>query len=79
MEDCAPFTFLGNWALVAPYMCSKFCIFDKPILDEYVSQVEGDPQLLQSCFRATWDSLTPIVREMHPSFESLVVTGALGM
>jgi hypothetical protein len=40
MEDCAPSTFLGNWDLVAPYLCSRFCIFNRPILEEYVSQVE---------------------------------------
>jgi hypothetical protein len=37
MEDCAPFASLGNWALVAPYLCFRFHIFDKPILEEYVS------------------------------------------
>ncbi len=35
MEDCAPFTFLGSWVLVAPYLCSMFHIFDRPILEEY--------------------------------------------
>jgi hypothetical protein len=28
MEDYAPSTFLGSWALVAPYLCSRFHIFD---------------------------------------------------
>jgi hypothetical protein len=37
MENYAQSDVLGNWALVAPYLCSKFCIFDKPILEEYVS------------------------------------------
>ncbi len=41
MEDCALFVFLGSWALVAPYLCFRFCIFDRPILEEYVSHVEG--------------------------------------
>jgi hypothetical protein len=41
MEDCAPFAFLGNWALMALYLCSRFCIFYKTILEEYVSQVVG--------------------------------------
>jgi hypothetical protein len=45
MEDYAPSNFLGNWVLVVPYLCSKFRIFDKPILEEYVSQVEGGPHL----------------------------------
>jgi len=45
MEDCVPFIFLGSWALVAPYLCSKFRIFDRPILEEYVFQVEGGPHL----------------------------------
>jgi hypothetical protein len=36
MEDCAPSTFLRSWALVAPYLCFRFCIFDKPILEKYV-------------------------------------------
>jgi hypothetical protein len=49
MEDCAPSIFLGSSVLVAPYLCSKFHIFDRPILEEYVFQVEGGPHLLQSC------------------------------
>jgi hypothetical protein len=36
MEDYAPFTFLGNMVLMTPYLCSRFRIFDKPILEEYV-------------------------------------------
>jgi hypothetical protein len=46
MEDCAPFVFLGSWALVAPYLCFRFYIFNRPILEEYTYQVEGSPHLL---------------------------------
>jgi hypothetical protein len=46
MEDCAPSTFLGSWPLVASYLCSRFCIFNRHVLEEYVSQVEGGPHLL---------------------------------
>jgi hypothetical protein len=52
MEDCAPSTFLGNWALVVPYVCFKFHIFNKPILEEYGFQLEGGPHLLQLCLCA---------------------------
>ncbi len=45
MEDGALPVFLGSWVLVVSYMCSKFCIFDKPVLEEYVSQVEGGAHL----------------------------------
>jgi hypothetical protein len=41
MEDYAPSTFLGSWALVPPYLCFKFHIFNRPILKKYVSQVKG--------------------------------------
>jgi hypothetical protein len=34
MEDCAPSIFLGSWALVVRYLCSKFQIFDTPILEK---------------------------------------------
>jgi hypothetical protein len=37
MEDYAPFAFQGNWILVVPYLCSKFRIFHKFVLEEYVS------------------------------------------
>jgi hypothetical protein len=40
MEDCAPFIILKNWALVALYLCSRFCIFYRPVLEKYVFQVE---------------------------------------
>ncbi len=41
MEDYAPFAFLGNWALIARYLSSKFHIFDRPILEKYIFQIEG--------------------------------------
>ncbi len=36
MEDYAPSIFLVNWDLVVPYLCFKFCIFNKHVLGEYV-------------------------------------------
>jgi hypothetical protein len=36
MEDYAPSAFLRSWALVASYLCYKFHIFDRLVL-EYVS------------------------------------------
>jgi hypothetical protein len=39
MEDCAPFVFLKSWVLVVPYLCFRFHIFNKHVLDKYVSQV----------------------------------------
>ncbi len=68
MEVCAPSTFLGNWVLVAPYLCSRFHIFDKPILDEYVFQVEGGPHLLSSCLSIIQDNIFLIVNDMHLFF-----------
>jgi hypothetical protein len=43
MEDYAPSVFLRNGALVASYLCFRFCIFNRPILEKYVSQVGGGP------------------------------------
>jgi hypothetical protein len=43
MEDCAPSIFLKNWALMVSYLCFKFHIFYRPILELYVFQVEGGP------------------------------------
>jgi hypothetical protein len=37
MEDCAPFSFLRNWVLVTLYLYLRFHIFDRSILEEYVS------------------------------------------
>jgi hypothetical protein len=79
MENCAPSTFIGNWALVVPYLCARFHIFDRPILEEYVSQIEGGPHLLQSYLHATQYGLPPVVRVMHLSFESLTITRTLGL
>jgi hypothetical protein len=45
MEDCAPYVFLRSWVLMVPYLCSRFHIFNRPILKEYVSQVENGPHL----------------------------------
>jgi hypothetical protein len=79
MEDCAPSTFLGNWALVVPYLCSKFRIFNKSILEEYVSQDEGGPHLLQSCLRVAWNSFPPVVKEMQFFLKTMVVIGILSL
>ncbi len=46
MEDCVASTFLRSWVLVVSYLCSRFHIFDRPILEKYVSQVERGPHLL---------------------------------
>jgi hypothetical protein len=61
---------------VVPYLCSKFHIFDKSILEEYVSHVDGGPHFLKSCLRATQNILLLTTKRMHPSFESLVVINA---
>ncbi len=50
------------------YLCSRFCIFIKPILEDYVSYIEGGPHLLQSCFRVAQDNLPFITREIHLFF-----------
>jgi len=68
-----------SWALVVPCLCFKFHIFDKPILEKYVSQVERGSHLLQSCLCATRNGLPLVAKEMHPFFESLAVTDALGL
>ncbi len=49
-------------------LCFRFCIFDRPILEKYVSQVEGGPHLLKSCLHATQNGLLPTTKEMHPCF-----------
>ncbi len=36
MEECALSVFLGSWLVVVPYLCSRFCIFDRFLLKEYV-------------------------------------------
>jgi hypothetical protein len=61
--------------MVIPYLCSRFCIFNRPLLEEYVSQVEGGgAHLLHYCLHVARYGLLSITRDMHLSFESLVVT-----
>jgi hypothetical protein len=76
MEDYVPFVFLRSWVLVALYLCFRFRIFDRPVLYEYVFQVEKGPRLLQSCLCVVQNGLPPATKEMHASFKNLVVTGA---
>ncbi len=45
MEGCAPFVFLGSWALVAPYLCFRFCIFDRPMYQQKILVVKFDMSL----------------------------------
>jgi hypothetical protein len=79
MEDCSPSAFLRSWVLVTPYLCFRFCIFDKPILEYYVFQVEGSPHLLKSCLCVARYGLLFAAKEMHPSFENLTITDTLGL
>lgn len=48
-------------------------------MKDYVSQVEGGPHLFQSCLCAAQDGFLHVAREMQLSFESLIVTDALGL
>jgi len=59
---------------MAPYLCFRFRIFNRFILKEFVSQVEGGPHLLQSCFHVAQNDLPLATKEMHPSFENLTST-----
>ncbi len=65
------------WWLYIP--CYRFHIFDKPIFEEYISYVEGAPHLSQSCLHVVQDSLLPMVKKMHPSFENLKISNILGL
>jgi hypothetical protein len=57
-EDCAPFAFLRNWVLVASYLCFRFHIFNRPMLEEYVFQIKGAPYLFKSCFHVARNNLS---------------------
>jgi hypothetical protein len=48
-------------------------------LEKYVSQVEGGPHLLQSCLRVAQNGLPPTTKDMHLSFQSLVITSTPGL
>ncbi len=64
--------------MVASYLCFNFCIFDRPILEYYVPLVERGPHLLQFSLPAMQDGLPVATRDIHPSFENLVIINALG-
>jgi hypothetical protein len=51
MEDYVPSIFLRSWALVALYLCSKFCIFDQPVLEEYFFKLKGALVMLMNDLR----------------------------
>ncbi len=64
---------------MALYLCSGFCILYILVLEKYVFQVEGGPHLLKSFLHVTQDDLPLAARDMHLSFESLVITNTLGL
>jgi hypothetical protein len=76
MEDCAPSTFLGSWALVAPYLWTRFRIFNRPVLEEYVFWIKGGLHLFHSCLHVVWNGLPPIAKELDLSFESVTIIRA---
>jgi len=79
MEIVPHLPFLRCWAPVTLYFCSRFHIFNRFISEEYVSQVEGGPCLLQSCLHVMQDGFLLVVMEMHPFFENLTVIDAPGL
>jgi hypothetical protein len=44
--------------LVAPYLCTRFIIFDRPILEDYVFQIKGGPTHVSIMFtyNTSWPS-----------------------
>jgi hypothetical protein len=46
-----PFVFLRSWVLVAPYLCFKFHIFDRFILEENFFRLRGatPPLIMPLC------------------------------
>jgi len=58
---------------VALYLCFRFCIFDRLVLEEYVSQINRGPHLFRSCLCVMRNGFPFATKEIHPSFESLVV------
>jgi hypothetical protein len=50
MEDCAPFTFLVNWALMVSYLCSRFCISIDPFWGSMFFKLKAAP----TCFNHTY-------------------------
>ncbi len=56
------------------YLCFRFCIFDKPILEEYFFRLKGF-RLVLVMLHVGQDDFPLAVREMHHFFESLVVIG----
>ncbi len=67
MKVCASIAFLRRWALMALYLCFRFCIFNRPSLENDVSQVEGAPLV---SIILTWSTkCLPLgLNEMHIFF-----------
>jgi len=53
---------------VAPYLYSRFRIFNRLVLEEYVFQVKGSPHLLKSCLCVVRYSFPFTARKMHLFF-----------
>jgi hypothetical protein len=77
MEDCAPFAFLGSWALVAPYLCPSFVSLIDPFWRSMFIRLRGAHTSF--CHAFLHDNLPIATKEIHPSFESLVIINALGL
>jgi hypothetical protein len=62
MKVFASIVFLRRWALMALYLCFKFLIFDKLILEEDFFKLKG-PHLFQSYLHVVWNAfLLDLVR-----------------
>jgi hypothetical protein len=78
MKVFASIVFLRRWALMALYLCFKFLIFDKLVLEEDVFQIEGSP-LVSIIFTCCMKCLPFGLSEMHPSFENLAIISTLNL
>ncbi len=79
MEDCAPIYFFKGIGLSWFRICASFAFSIDPLWRNMFIKLRGAPHLLQLCFCATQSNLPPTTRKMHPSFESLVITGTWGL
>ncbi len=55
------------------YLCLSFMFLIDLFWRNMFIRLKGDPHLLQSCLCVARNGFLPIVREMHPYFESLTI------
>jgi hypothetical protein len=72
-------SFLGSWTLWLCFCVLGFVFLIDPFWKNMFLRLRGGAHMFQSCLHVVQNGLLPTIREIHLSFENLVIINALNL